>query len=235
MIDLFQYTDPKALGGLVPLKIHQILKLQLETQEPAPASSLYSKKQAAAAPPKMVVTSHSEIHVAQTQLSQLPIVGGLYESGLRSAVGRLTLVGGGVLEYTGVLDAVPWAVHTIGAVASGASRLVSDTTATAVRMTGVPYLYHRALDVGGWFTTQASRTVGRVAEVSRDVTATLIEEGAGVRVKCYSMSCRAGQVCYSPTCPRGRIVRMELSVENLQNVVKGMYLEGGKMTGLIKQ
>ncbi|KAJ3131947.1 hypothetical protein HK100_005859 [Physocladia obscura] len=96
-ISLVQISQPKALGGLIPIRINQTLDLQLEATDPADPSKLY-------------IVSHTEKHTAQEYLSHIPLVGGFYETQLRSAVGQLTLVGGEVLEKYGVLDAVPAAV-----------------------------------------------------------------------------------------------------------------------------
>jgi hypothetical protein len=58
-----------------------------------------------------------------------------------------SLVSGGILDYTGVLNVVPWAVGKVGAAATAtretASSIVSTTTsiaATTVRATGNSYL-----------------------------------------------------------------------------------------------
>ena len=194
MVDLFHFSNPKALGGLVPLKIHQILKLQLEAVDVPPVSALYKSTTTLSdstletktknSKRKLVVVNHNEIHVAQTHLSQLPVVGNLYDTGIRSALGQLTLAGGGILEYTGVLDIVPWAVSKVGRAAhvagEAAGAVVGGAKAT-VRATGVPSLVGRVIGAGGWAVGKAQTTMGWVADEARDTAATFIESGKSVK------------------------------------------------------
>ncbi|KAJ1550636.1 hypothetical protein HK405_000139 [Cladochytrium tenue] len=243
MVDLFQFSRPKALGGLVKLKIHQILQLQLEEEEilsgPSPSMAYMAARIAARGSlgplRRLVIVSHGEVHVAQTQLAQLPLVGGLYDSGVRPALGRLALAGGGLLEASGLLDAVPWAAQAVGAAAkragsaagsvanaaSGAAGVVLQGASGAARAAGVPAL------VG-----MVAGAMGRAASGARGAAAALIEEGRGVQVACYAPTCRPGLACYSPTCPRGRSVTARVSVDNLRSAVRGMYVEGGRMVSL---
>ncbi|KAJ3327442.1 hypothetical protein HDU76_011794 [Blyttiomyces sp. JEL0837] len=227
MVDMLQFSQPKALGGLVPLKIHQILKLQLE-------SSIEN-------PSLLVIAQHHEVHVAQDYLAQLPIVGGFYDNGLRSALGQITIAGSGILNSTGLLDMVPWAVDRVGKAASATKQKAGEVVGTAtsiakstVAATGVPTLISAVAEVGGRWVSVAKDAASWVAEEARGTAASLIEEGKGVRIDCYSPTCRPGLVCYSPTCLRGKSLTVNMNVDNLQSIVKGMYIEGGKRTGLLK-
>ncbi|KAJ3012581.1 UNVERIFIED_CONTAM: hypothetical protein HDU68_001123 [Siphonaria sp. JEL0065] len=119
-IQLVQISQPKALGGLVPIRINQTIDLQLEATD-------------ANAPQKLFIVSHSEKHFAQEYLSHLPVVGGFYETQLRSAVGQLTLAGGEVLEKYKVLDAVPVAVDKAKNAVESATKTVTDMSRTATQ------------------------------------------------------------------------------------------------------
>ncbi|KAJ3204472.1 hypothetical protein HDU82_005804 [Entophlyctis luteolus] len=107
-LSLIQISQPKALGGLIPVRINQTLELQLEATDPTDRSKLY-------------IVLHTEKHTAQEYLSQLPVLGDFYETQLRSAVGQLTLAGGEVLEKYHVLDAVPVAVDKAKSAVESAS------------------------------------------------------------------------------------------------------------------
>ncbi|KAJ3409480.1 hypothetical protein HDV05_004424 [Chytridiales sp. JEL 0842] len=216
MVDMTQISLPKAFGGLVPLKIHQILKLQLEDSLINPAEHL-------------VIAQHHEIHVAQDYLAQLPIVGRFYDNGLRSALGQITLAGSGLLSATGVLDLVPWAVKKVGSARTKAGEMVG----AVVNASGVPTLMEAVGEVGGRWVSTAKEAVEWAAEGAKGTAAALIEEGRGVHVDCYSPTCKPGQVCYSPTCLRGKTLTTKLSVDNMQSIIRGMYLEGGKRAGIL--
>jgi hypothetical protein len=144
-------------------------------------------------------------------------------------LGQITLAGSGILEYTGVLDLVPWAVQKVGSARAAAGHVVT----TVVNATGVPTLVGAVGEVGGKLVHTAKETVGWATEGARGAAAVLIEEGKGVHVDCYSPTCKAGQMCYSPTCMRGKTLTTKLNVDNLQSIIKGMYIEGGKRTGLL--
>ncbi|KAJ3038134.1 hypothetical protein HDU99_010328, partial [Rhizoclosmatium hyalinum] len=66
-VQLTQISQPKALGGLVPIRINQTIDLQLE---------------ATGSDGKLYIVSHEEKHIAQEYLSHLPVVGGFYETQL---------------------------------------------------------------------------------------------------------------------------------------------------------
>ncbi|KAJ3354340.1 hypothetical protein HDU83_005495 [Entophlyctis luteolus] len=117
-LSLIQISQPKALGGLIPVRINQTLELQLEATDPTDRSKLY-------------IVLHTEKHTAQEYLSQLPVLGDFYETQLRSAVGQLTLAGGEVLEKYHVLDAVPVAVDKAKSAVESASKMASETAKTA--------------------------------------------------------------------------------------------------------
>ncbi|KAJ3195527.1 hypothetical protein HK101_011891 [Irineochytrium annulatum] len=223
MVDMIQFSSPKALGGLVPIKIHQVLKLQLES--------------AVSNPNLLVIANHHEIHVTQDYIAQLPIVGGFYDTTLRGALGQLTLAGSAVLNYTGLMDAVPKGVSlvkgAVGATRAKVGEVYRGTmalTGAVAHATGVD----RVIDASFAAVGGIRSTVNWAVEGGRDAAASLIEEGKGVVVDCYSPTCKAGVTCYSPTCPRGRTLTVGLTMENVGSIVKGMYLEGGKRTGLFK-
>ncbi|KAJ3337701.1 hypothetical protein HDU91_001400, partial [Kappamyces sp. JEL0680] len=94
MADIEQIMRPKALGGVMSVRMHIILKLQLEQDN----DGLYR------------IVNHQEIPVAQDLISQMPILGGWYDSTIRNAVGQISMAGSAVLEYTGFLDFAPKAV-----------------------------------------------------------------------------------------------------------------------------
>ncbi|KAJ3217458.1 hypothetical protein HDU67_007928 [Dinochytrium kinnereticum] len=214
MLDMIQFSSPKALGGLIPIKIHQILKLQLESS-PFLGDDF------------LLIARHHEVHVAQDYIAQLPILGGFYETGIRSALGQLTLAGSAVLEYTGILDTIPKGVSMVKGAAGAARAKVGDIVGwtrsmggAAAHASGVDRVIEASVSVGGRWAGEIRGVVGWAAEGARSTAAVLIEEGKGVRVECYSPTCKPGQVCYSPTCPRGRSLTM--SLDSFQNVVKGM-------------
>ncbi|KAI8612120.1 hypothetical protein BC830DRAFT_1138218 [Chytriomyces sp. MP71] len=120
-VQLVQVSQPKALGGLVPLKIAQSLDLQFEATDASTPKLLY-------------IVSHMEQHTAQDYLSHLPVVGGFYETQVRSAVGQLSLAGGEVLEKYKVLDAVPVAVEKAKSAVESATKTINETTRTATQM-----------------------------------------------------------------------------------------------------
>ncbi|KAL2914927.1 hypothetical protein HK105_205470 [Polyrhizophydium stewartii] len=210
MADVQQVMHPKALGGIVSVNMHYIIKLQLEAAEDG----------------LMRITSHLEIPVAQDMLSQMPIVGSWYDNSLRNAVGQISIAGTNLLEYTGLLDLVPVAVQktrqAAGAVRQRAGQLASSATRAggyALEATGVPSL------VGG--------VVSVAADYAKWGAASLIEEGRGEHIDCYSPTCRPGKLCYSPTCPRGRS-HAWLSRGALQDIVKGAYTGAAKQVGFLK-
>ncbi|KAJ3208228.1 hypothetical protein HDU82_002767 [Entophlyctis luteolus] len=254
-LSLIQISQPKALGGLIPIRINQTLDLQLEATDPSDPSKLY-------------IVLHTEKHTAQEYLSQLPVLGGFYETQLRSAVGQLTLAGGEVLEKYRVLDAVPVAVDkaksavenatqranetvisvtriaastkdtAIGMAASTASK-ASEWTSSTAKATGLTSLLDSTVTwiqiARGTVTDIVSttkETAQMIGSTAKDVAATWIEEGKGVTVSCYSPTCKPGQVCYAPTCARGRTLSVSLTVDNFQSIVRGMYLEGQRTAGM---
>ncbi len=65
------------------IRMHIILKLQLEQGD----DGLYR------------IVNQSEIPVAQDLISQMPILGGWYDSTIRNAVGQISMAGSAVLEW----------------------------------------------------------------------------------------------------------------------------------------
>ncbi|KAI8837337.1 hypothetical protein BC829DRAFT_48321 [Chytridium lagenaria] len=224
MVDMVQYSSPKALGGMVPIKIHQILKLQLESS-PVLGDAF------------LVIARHHEVHVAQDYIAQLPILGGFYETGIRSALGQLTLAGSAVLEYTGILDTIPRGVNMVKGAAGAARATVGDIVrgaramgGAAAHASGVDRVYEASVNVGGRWAGEIRGVVGWAADGARTTAAHLIEEGKGMRVDCYSPTCKPGQVCYSPTCPRGR--SLSISVDSFQMSSGACILRVAKGLGL---
>ena len=66
------------------VNMHFFLKLQLEKLD---EDGMY------------LIVDHSEIHVAQDLISQMPIVGSWYDSTIRNAVGQASMAGTSLLEY----------------------------------------------------------------------------------------------------------------------------------------
>ncbi|KAI8924749.1 hypothetical protein BC831DRAFT_463909, partial [Entophlyctis helioformis] len=202
--DVHQVIRPKALGGVISIKMHHILKLQLEPSE----NGLYR------------IVDHHEIYVAQDMISQVPIIGGFYDQSLRNAVGQISMAGTSLLDYTGILDFVPAAVQkTVGAasaVRQKAGQIAGSVTHAGGRVieaTGVPSL------IGG--------VVAVAADYAKWGAASLIEEGRGDHIDCYSPTCRPGKICYSPTCPRGRSYTW-VSSQSIQDIIKGAYTGASK-------
>lgn len=200
MADIQQIMKPKALGGLMSIHIHFILKIQLEKSEDG----------------KYRIVDHKEIPVAQDLISQMPIVGGWYESTIRNAVGQISLAGSSVLEYTGFLDFAPRAVDatksTASSIKSKAGSLVSSATrigGSALAATGVTSVLSGVTDFVKWGA------------------ASLIEEAHQEKIDCYSPSCTPGTICYSPTCPRGQQLKW-LSRATVHDIIKGAYTGSSK-------
>ncbi|KAJ3099784.1 hypothetical protein HDU97_002762 [Phlyctochytrium planicorne] len=186
MVDMTQYSSPKALGGLIPIKIHQILTLQLES---SPIN-----------PDLLLIARHNELHITQDYITQLPIVGGLYETGFRSALGQITLASSAVLEYTGILDSIPAGVKMVKGVASSARATVGEIVGKALSVgstlthaSGVDRVISASMNVGGKWAGEIRDVVGWATEGAKSQAAAFMEEGKGVVVDCYSYSCRPGQ------------------------------------------
>ncbi|KAI9350255.1 hypothetical protein BDR26DRAFT_852082 [Obelidium mucronatum] len=148
-IQLVQISQPKALGGLVPIRINQTIDLQLEATDPSNPQKLY-------------IVSHGEKHMAQEYLSHLPVVGGFYETQLRSAVGQLTLAGGEVLEKYKVLDAVPVAVDKAKNAVENATKLATDMSRTATQ---------RANETARAASEYATTTASTASQLASDTAA----------------------------------------------------------------
>ncbi|KAJ3082425.1 hypothetical protein HK102_001707 [Quaeritorhiza haematococci] len=226
MADLNITINPKALGGLLPIRIHQIIKLALEPGD-GPIDSH-----------RLFVVRHDEVHVTQKYISQVPIVGSWYDGTIRQAMGKLAVTGSVLLDATGILDWVPVAVETAAGAARTARDIASDAAGNvmeygshALSASGVTSLLHT---VGGvvstvmwnaYTTTEtALQYAGGLTESARVKAAGLVEEGKGLKVHCYSPTCTPGKQCYAPTCVRNRPWGgLSLTVGSAQNVVKGLY------------
>ena len=203
MADMRQVLRPKALGGVMSINMHYILKLQLECSK---EDGLYR------------IVNHVEIHAAQDMLSQVPILGNFYDHSLRNAVGQISLAGTSLLEYTGLLDLLPAAVaktkETAASVRNGVGQLANNASGAAgnaFEKTGVNSLFHVAAGYVKWGASA------------------LLEEGRGEHVDCYSPTCRPGQTCYSPTCVRGQSYEW-LSKDTVSDIIKGAYSTASKRT-----
>ncbi|KAJ3204473.1 hypothetical protein HDU82_005805 [Entophlyctis luteolus] len=104
----------------------------------------------------------------------------------------------------------------MGIAASTASK-ASEWTASTAKAAGLTTLLDSTVN---WiqiargtvneivFTTK--ETAQMIGSTAKDVAASLIEEGKGVNVSCYSPTCKPGQ-----------------------SIVRGMYLEGQKTAGML--
>ncbi|KAJ3148878.1 hypothetical protein HDU89_004459 [Geranomyces variabilis] len=228
-VNLVQTIKPKALGGIIAITTHQHLHLQLELDSDRPAS------------PSLRIVDHAERHIAQDIIKQMPIFGKWYETGIRTAVGQLSMAGTSVLNATGLLDLVPAAVR-VGADAATAARIKTARLATRVAAVAAPAWEATGVtplvrDVRG----VAGRAVGWAAGATRDAgqmtlaaASRLREDGRGETVECYSPTCEPGRACYSPTCPRGKHIA-ELSVDAVADIVRGAYQGVGRSTGFLKR
>ncbi|KAJ3387025.1 hypothetical protein HDU92_002170 [Lobulomyces angularis] len=119
-VDLYETINPKALGGLLPVKIHQIIKLQLErSDEPGKQKLLF-------------ITDHNETHRAQEYISRVPILGSWYDGSIREAMGKIVLTSSSIIDATGILDYVPSYVDSAIKAAYKASDKVSGIAGEAV-------------------------------------------------------------------------------------------------------
>lgn len=190
----------KALGGVMSIRMHFILKLQLEPSE----DGLYR------------IVDHLEIPVAQDLISQMPILGSWYDQTIRNAVGQISMAGTSVLDYTGFLDFAPRAVDATKSTATSLRSAVGSMASSGIRMggsalaaTGVPTLFYGVTDFVKWGA------------------ASLIEESKIEKIDCYSVSCTPGTLCYSPTCPRGQSYAW-VSRTVVQDIIRGAYIGTGK-------
>ncbi len=181
---------PKAIGGLISLRIHQTVHLQLE----------YNDEQ------MLVITHHKELHHEEF-LSDLPLVGQFYNDSLRSAVGQLALYGGSLLTSSGVSEWVPpalnWTRNVLGNVA--------ELTRSSASMLGLQNVLKGAEQLGQSVVDSAVNisevAVSKTKELTQLAiirTALWVEESDGVCIQCYVPSCEPGLKCYSPICPRSR-------------------------------
>jgi hypothetical protein len=111
----------------------------------------------------------------------------------------MTLAGSSILDYTGVLDLVPAVVDRTRQTASAFKSGVGS---------GVGHIANNAQDAAksALDYTGATRYFGSYISYAKSTlswaSASLIEEGRHITVKCYSPSCAPGVICYSPTCVR---------------------------------
>jgi hypothetical protein len=166
-------------------------------------------------------------------ISQMPIVGSWYDGSLRSAMGQISMAGTNILDKTGLLDLVPAIVSKTSETASSVKQNASDLKHMAfdigsksLEKTGMQSVFSKYYSLASGYLKDATDTAKWGA-------ASLIENGKGQKVDCYSSTCIPGKVCYSPTCPRGRNVEV-LTRESVQNIVRGLYLGVGQRTGFLK-
>ncbi|KAJ2998570.1 hypothetical protein HDV02_004385 [Globomyces sp. JEL0801] len=205
MADVLQLIRPKALGGVMSINMHYILKLQLELAE----NNLYR------------IVDHLEIHVAQDLISQMPILGSWYDSTIRNAVGQISMAGTSILDYSGFLDFAPKAVDA------------TKNTASSIG-SGVSNLAYKGLNLGGKVLTKTgvAGLIGGLAGYAKWGAAALIEVGQDDKIDCYSPSCVPGTICYSPTCPRGQSYAW-LSRHTVSDIVRGAVTGAGKTTSYL--
>jgi hypothetical protein len=182
---------PKAIGGLVSLRIHQTVHLQLE----------YNDERL------LVITDHKELHTAEEFLSHLPLVGQFYDQSVRSAVGQLALYGGSLLNSSGVSDWVPpafnWTRNVLGNMAA--------LTRSSAYLLGLQHVLEGAEQLGQSMVDSAVNVsevaVSKTKEFTHSAlirTAMWVEDNDGFEIQCYVPSCEPGLKCYSPSCPRSR-------------------------------
>ncbi|KAJ3239440.1 hypothetical protein HDU78_002829 [Chytriomyces hyalinus] len=227
-VQLVQLSQPKALGGLVPLKIHQTLDLQFEATDTSAPKLLY-------------IVSHNEVHISQEYLSNLPVLGGFYETPLRSAIGQLTLAGGEVLEKYKVLDAVPVAVEKAKSTVESATKSINQTTRSATLMANetvskatqmasgaansatkmasetaekaraaVGEAAHRSglsalLQTTSEWIAIAKDTVSSIASSTQETAATISSTAKDVAAALIEEGKGVHVSCYSPTCKPGQV------------------------------
>ncbi|KAI8823404.1 uncharacterized protein EV422DRAFT_353699 [Fimicolochytrium jonesii] len=221
LIKLTQVIKPKALGGVIAITTHQHLYLQLETDTERGDNLLR-------------IVEHTEKHVAQDVIKQMPIIGKYYEHEIRTAVGQLSMAGASVINATGLLDLVPAAVRvgsdTATAARQKAERIASRTAEVAIpalEATGVTPLVRDLYGLSNRALGWAANTTREAAQMTRSTAAQFLEDGRGDVVDCYSPTCEAGKTCYCPTCPRGKAYRM-LSVDTVSKIMRGAYQGLGK-------
>jgi hypothetical protein len=175
MAEITQKICPKALGGMLAPTVKFFLKLQLERHKNG----------------RFYVTDHHEYHITQDLISQVPIVGGLYDHSIRNAVGQISLAGTSLLQNSGFLDYAPTAATRIKDRAVSVKNKVSSITSSvigiggsALRVTGVSYIAGGVANLY-WGSSKS--------EESRDEKP---------QPTCYSPTCAKGVLCYSPSCVR---------------------------------
>ena len=212
LMDLLQFIRPKALGGLFTISIHQFLKLQLESNQDL-----------------FYIVNHNEVHSAQNFISQMPIVGSWYDGSLREAMGQISMAGSSFMEHVGLLDLVPNVVkrtqETAESVLKSAEHLTNKAVSigsSALNKTGVSFIMSSMYASASEILKDAKQSVKWGAS-------SLLESGRGDSIDCYSSSCSPGQLCYSPTCPRGKTISF-VSKSAIQDIIRGMYLGVGNRT-----
>lgn len=204
LADIKQLIRPKALGGVMSINMHFILKAQLEKSD----DGLYR------------IVDHQEIHVAQDLISQMPILGGWYDGTIRNAVGQISLAGTSLLDYSGFLDFAPRAVDATKSTASSIKNKVTGLASSTLRLGG------SALNATG-----VPSLIGNIAGLVKWGAASLSEQGKE-KIDCYSPTCTPGTICYSPSCPRGKSFSF-LSTEAVQDIIKGAYTVGTSKIGFL--
>jgi hypothetical protein len=162
---------------------------------------------------KYTIVEHTEIHVAQDLLSQMPIIGSWYDSTIRNAVGQISIAGTNLLDMTGFLDFAPRAVNATKSGVTSIKKTVGGIAArglsigsSALSLTGVPSLVSNVKNYVQWGAS------------------TLMEHGNDAKIQCYSPTCEPGKLCYSPTCPRNQSYQF-LSKQALHDIIKGAYTD----------
>lgn len=225
-VNLIQTIKPKALGGVLAITTHQRLKLQLESNESSNNGTL-------------LIVEHSEVHLAQDLIKQMPIIGKWYEHGIRTAIGQLSMAGTSVLNATGILDLFPAAVRISTDTARGVKMKANafanralEVGVPALEATGVTPLVRDVYGLTNRAVGWATNTTKEAAQLTKSAAVKLIEDGRGENIDCYSPTCEPGKRCYSPTCPRGNTYEL-LSVDAVADIVKGAYQGVGRTTGLL--
>ena len=221
---------PKALGGLLPVRISQTLKLQLEYNDPEEPMDKS----------KLIIVEHQEVHKAEEILSQVPIIGQVYDQPFRTTMGKIALTSGSLMSSTRVMDVVPAAVDTAALAAKYTRSSIFNITSSALNVTrSVCYIiglssviksaetlatsvYQQVTDM----TESTMNQARHIANRARSKTATWVEESKNIEIDCYSTSCAPGFQCYSPTCYRNQ----RMGGLNAKDMVRAFYSSGTQLT-----
>jgi len=206
-VNLQETINMKALGGLLPIKIHQVIKLQLETSDDVEKGV------------SLFVTDHKEQHFAQEYISRVPIIGSWYDSTIREAMGKIVLTGSSIIDATGVLNYVPSYVES-------AIRAAVATRSTVAGVAGEAYAVgHSFIDSTG---SRVGQVVGDVTGVglrianATGVSSLLSSAGSAVN----TVSDAAGNVVVSATDSATILLQFAKQTAFIAKLKAAQYVEG---------